>query len=57
MKNSGTTKINRTICQSAAVAGTFAADKRAEGFTVTIKATGSDDKRGTRVGFIVEWTK
>ncbi len=48
---------NRTIAQSAAVAGTFAAEKRAEGYTVTIKMAGSDSRRGTKPAFIIEWTK
>jgi hypothetical protein len=48
---------HQTIVSSPQVAGTFAAEKRAEGYTVTVKATGSDSRRGTRPAFIVEWSK
>lgn len=47
----------QTICQSPAVAGALAAEKRAEGYTVSIIAKGSDDKRGTRPHFIVTWAR
>lgn len=46
----------KTIASSAQVAGSFAAEKRAEGLTVTVTTVGSDDKRGTRPTFIVEWS-
>ncbi len=55
MKNTEATK--RTIASSAIIAGTFAAEKRAEGYTVKVTPKGSDSKRGTRVSFLIEWSK